>query len=95
MKFASISFPTRDLAVQAYYELARRGLVASLPDGQFIVPEPAVAFLQAEGLAHAVHAWLNRDHVTQPLGNTPATSMSRRNGPPAGRVWFYESNPQE
>jgi len=60
-----ISFPSREVAVQAYYELARRGRVVSLPDGQFIVPEPGVAFLKAKNLAHEVHEWLHGDHVTQ------------------------------
>jgi hypothetical protein len=75
MKFARISFPTREVAVRAYYELARRGRVVSLPDAQFIVPEPAIAFLQGEGLPHQVHEWLNEDHVTQTLRNTPAHSL--------------------
>ena len=75
MKFARISFPTHEAAVRAYYELTRRGRVVSLPDGQFIVPEPAVAFLQTEGLAHEVHEWLHGDHVTQTLRNTPAHSV--------------------
>ena len=70
MKFAQISFGSREVAVQAYYGLARRGKVISLPDGQFIVPEPAIAWLQSEGLAHEIRAWLNQDHVTQALRNT-------------------------
>lgn len=45
MKFARISFPSRDAAVQAYYGLARRGKIVSLPEGQLIVPEPAVGWL--------------------------------------------------
>ena len=72
MKFARISFASREVAVQAYYGLARRGKVISLPDGQFIVPEPAVAWLQSEDLPHQIHAWLNQDHVTQALRDTVA-----------------------
>ena len=75
MKFARITFPTREAATHAYYELARRGRVVSLPDSQFIVPEPAVAFLETEGIAHEVHEWLTGDHVTQTLRNTPAHSV--------------------
>jgi hypothetical protein len=75
MKFARITFPTREIAVRGYFELSRRGRVVSLPDGQFIVPEPAVAFLQAEGLAHEVHEWLTGDHVTQTLRDSPAHSV--------------------
>ena len=72
MKFARISFASREVAVQAYYGLAHRGKVISLPDGQFIVPEPAVAWLQSEGLTHEIHAWLTQDHVTQALRDTAA-----------------------
>lgn len=69
MKYARISFPSREEAVRAYHELARRGRVVSLPDGQFIVPEPAVKFLQEQGMAHETHEWLHEDHVTQTLRN--------------------------
>ena len=69
MRYARISFSSREVAVQAYYELARRGRVVSLPDGQFIVPEPALRFLQDQGLAHEAHEWLHEDHVTQTLRN--------------------------
>ena len=72
MKFARISFASRDAAVRAYYGLARRGKVVSLADGQFIVPEPAVAWPQSEGLAHEIHAWLTEDHVTQAIRDTAA-----------------------
>ena len=72
MKFARVSFASREVAVQAYYGLARRGKVVSLADGQFIVPEPAVNWLQSEGLAHQIHAWLTPDHVTQALRDTAA-----------------------
>jgi hypothetical protein len=46
MKYARISFPSRDVAVGAFHELVRRGRIVSLPDGQFIIPEAATAFLQ-------------------------------------------------
>ena len=75
MRYARISFLVRDVAVRAYYELARRGRVVSLPDGQFIVPEAAVAFLESEGLPHQVLEWMTEDHVTQTLRNTPAHSV--------------------
>jgi hypothetical protein len=69
MKYARISFPSRDVAVQAYHELGQRGRVVSLPDGQFIVPEPALKFLEAKGFVHKVHDSLHEDHVTQTLRN--------------------------
>jgi hypothetical protein len=69
MKFARISFPSREVAARAFLEMARRGRVVSLPDGQFIVPEPATAFLKAQGLAYETHEWMNEDHVAQTLRN--------------------------
>jgi hypothetical protein len=69
MKYARISFPSRDAAVHAFHELARRGRIVSLPGGQFIVPEPAVAFLQGQGSAFQTHEWMNEDYVTQTLRN--------------------------
>lgn len=75
MKYARITFPARDVAVRAFHALTQRGRVVSLPGGQFLVPEPAIAFLNAEGLPHRVHEWLTEDHVTQTLRNTPAHSL--------------------
>jgi hypothetical protein len=69
MKYARISFPSRDVAVRAFHELARRGRVVSLPDGQFIIPEAAAAFLQTRGLTYQTHEWMSEDYVTQALRN--------------------------
>ena len=69
MKYARISFPSRDVAVRAFHELAQHGRIVSLPDGQFIVPEPATAFLQDRGLSYRTHEWLSEDYVTQTLRN--------------------------
>ena len=73
MRYARISFPSREVAVRAYYELARRGRIISLPEGQFIVPEPAIEFLTAQGIAHQAHEWMHEDHVAQTLRN-PASA---------------------
>jgi len=69
MKYARISFPSRDVAVRAFHELAQRGRIVSLPDGQFIVPEAATAFLQTCGLIYQTHEWMSEDYVTQALRN--------------------------
>lgn len=50
--------------------MARRGRIIGLPEGQFIVPEPATQFLEAEGLAYDLHEWMSEDHVTQTLRNS-------------------------
>jgi hypothetical protein len=57
------------VAVRAFHELARRGRIISLPDGQFIVPEAAAAFLQTRGLTYQTHEWMSEDYVTQALRN--------------------------
>lgn len=75
MKYARITFPARDVAVRGFHALTQRGRVVSLTDGQFFVPEPAIAFLISEGLPHQVHEWVTEDHVTQTLRNTPAHSL--------------------
>ncbi len=69
MKYARISFPSRDVAVRAFHEMARRGRVVSLPHGQFIVPAPALEFLGGQGFVYEIHEWLREDHVTQTLRN--------------------------
>jgi len=69
MKYARISFPSRDVAVRAFHELARHGRIVSLPDGQFIVPEPATAFLQTRGFTYQTHEWMSEAYVTQALRN--------------------------
>jgi len=56
--------------VHAYHEMARRGRVVSLREGQFLVPEPAVTFLQSEGFHHQVPEWMHEDHVAQTLRNS-------------------------
>ena len=75
MKFARIRFPSRDVAVRAYYELARRGKIVSLREGQFIVPKLAVAWLESEGVTHEVLEWLPQDHVTQALRDSAADKV--------------------
>jgi hypothetical protein len=75
MKYARISFPSRDVAVRAFHELARRGRIVSLPDGQFIIPEAAAVFLQSRGLTYETHEWMSEDYVTQALRN-PASNAA-------------------
>jgi hypothetical protein len=65
MKYAGISFPSRDVAVRAFHDLARHGRIVSLPDGQFIVPEPAAAILQERGFPFRTPEWMSEDYVTQ------------------------------
>jgi hypothetical protein len=75
MKYARISFATRDVAVRAFHELARHGRIVNLPDGQFIDPEPAAAFLQDRGFTYQTHEWMSEDYVTQTLRNPAPTAV--------------------
>jgi hypothetical protein len=75
MKFARISFASRDTAIKAYAGLARRGRVVSLPEGQFIVPEPALEWLKSENLPYELLQWLNQDDVTQTLRDPAAHTV--------------------
>jgi len=67
MRYARISFPSRDDGVRAVHELARDARIMSVRDGQFIVPEPAMAILQARGIVYEPHEWMTEDQVTQAL----------------------------
>jgi len=75
MKYARISFPSREVAVRAFHEMAQLGRIVSLPDGQFIIPEPAASFLQAQGFSYQTHEWMSEDYVTQTLRNPAPTAV--------------------
>ena len=75
MKYARISFPSRDVAVRAFHEMTQRGRIVSLPEGQFIVPEAAAAFLQTRGFIYETHEWMSEDYVTQTLRNPAPTAV--------------------
>ena len=75
MKFARIRFKSRDGAVKAYYALARRSKVISLPQDQFIVAQPALEWLEKEHFSPTVLEWLNQDEVLQAIRNPAAHSL--------------------
>ena len=52
MRFAKIQFADRATAARAMTGLARQGRVTVLRDHVFIVPEPELDRLQAEGLSY-------------------------------------------
>ena len=70
MKFVKIAFDSRDVAIRAYHGLAQRGKVISLPEGQLIVPEPALQWLASERITPIILQWLNQDRVNHTLRNS-------------------------
>ena len=72
VRFVKIEFETPALADRAYLGMAQRGKVVCLPNDQFIVPEPALAWLESEGLSPVILQRMNQDDVTQTLRNSLA-----------------------
>ena len=67
MKFVKVEFATEDDAGVALVGLMRRGRVTCLRDGTFILPLPALKWLEENRIPHTVLQQLNQDDVTQAL----------------------------
>ena len=67
MKFVKVEFPSEEQAGAALVGLMRRGKVTCLRDGTFILPLPALKWLEENRIAHSVLQELNQDDVTQTL----------------------------
>ena len=67
MKFAKVHFPSRDVSAKALYGLMQRGKIIGLRNRTFIVPEPALAWLDSEKLPYELVARMNHDDVVQTL----------------------------
>jgi hypothetical protein len=67
MKFAKIEFATESDAAKALYGLMQRGKVTVLRDHSFIVPLPALDWLNGEKIPFRLLEHLNQDHVIQTL----------------------------
>lgn len=67
MKFAKVEFPSEADAGTALVGLMRRGRVTCLRDGTFILPMPALKWLEEKNIPHKVLQELNQDDVTQAL----------------------------
>ena len=72
MRFAKIGFDREADSARALHGLMQRGKVIALRDQLYIVPEPALAWLTSQQIAHHVVEWLNQDDVVQTLRNTAA-----------------------
>ena len=67
MKFARIEFSSDKEAAVVLHGLMRRGKVTGLRDGTFIVPLPALQWLEQNRIPHTVLQHLNPDDVAQTL----------------------------
>jgi len=52
MKLIRIAIPDKDNRTRGFPAMARRGRVVCLRDNQFIVPEPALAFLDSLNVSY-------------------------------------------
>ncbi len=75
MKFAKIQFESRDVCARALHGMMQRGKVVGLRDQVFIVPEPALEWLAAEGLPYKLIEMVNQDDVVQTLRNNLAQAV--------------------
>ena len=67
VKFVKVEFPSEEDAGAALVGLMRRGRVTCLRGGAFIVPLPAMKWLEENRIPHTVLQELNQDDVTQTL----------------------------
>jgi hypothetical protein len=67
MKFAKIEFNSESDAAKALYGLMQRGKITVLRDHSFIVPLPALDWLNAEKIPFKLLENLNQDNVVQTL----------------------------
>ena len=67
MKFAKIEFATDADAAKALHGLMQRCKVTVLRDHSFIVPNPALAWLDSQRIPYKLLQPLNQDDVVQTL----------------------------
>jgi len=67
MKFAKVEFAADEDAAKALHGMMQRGRITGLRDGSFIVPAPALDWLNEERIAYKVLQMLNQDDVLQTL----------------------------
>ena len=67
MKFANVEFPTEGDAAKALYGLMQRGRITVLRDHSFIVPAPALDWLNEHQIPYTVVRMLNHDDVVTTL----------------------------
>lgn len=68
MKFAKVEFPSDDAAAKALHGIMQRGRITGLRDGTFLVPAPALAWLDEQSIPYGVVEMLNQGDVVQSSG---------------------------
>lgn len=67
MRFSKIEFKTESDAAKGLYGIMQRGRITGLRDGSFIVPNPALTWLDSQGIQYSIVQQLNQDDVIQTL----------------------------
>lgn len=67
MKFAKVEFASDDDAAKALHGIMQRGRITGLRDGSFIIPAPALVWLNEQGIPFKLVQRLNHDDVVQTL----------------------------
>ena len=75
MKFAKVEFESESDAAKALYGIMQRGRITGLRDGTFIVPDPALAWLDSQRISYKIIQKLNQDDVIQTLRDPLAQAV--------------------
>ena len=70
MKFAKVKFDSDEVCAEAIHEISRHGQVVMLRGDFFIIPEPAVAWMDSQKISYELVEWMNQDDVVQTLRDT-------------------------
>jgi len=77
MKYAKVHFPSREVSAKALHGLMLRGKIVGLRNRTFIVPDPALAWLDSEKLPCELVAHMNQDDVVQTLRDNHRSNLDR------------------
>ncbi len=72
MKYAKVQFDSDDVCAEAIHEISRNAEVTMLRGDFFIIPEPAVAWMDSQNISYRLIEWMNQDDVVQTLRDTLA-----------------------
>ena len=70
MKYAKIKFDSDEVCADTIHEISRQHEVTMLRGDFFIVPEPAVAWMNTRNISYELVEWMNRNDVVQALRDT-------------------------
>ena len=70
MKYAKIRFDSDEVCADTIHEISRQHEVTMLRGDFFIVPEPAVAWMNSKNISYELVEWMNQADVVQTLRDT-------------------------